>query len=64
MGCAVSRFYKNYDGPYLYGEKQPVIMPISLYQKSLLEDSWPDIEKDAFNFGIGVFERLVSRNIV
>lgn len=54
MGCGSSLSTGMFTGR---SKQLTLKMPISEYQKKLLADSWPDIERDSLNFGTGIFEK-------
>ena len=53
MGCKVSVLKES------TVNQNPVVFPLSLYQKALVQESWPIIENQALIFGTGVFYKYV-----
>ncbi|XP_065052026.1 globin-like isoform X2 [Rhopilema esculentum] len=52
MGCKVSVLKER------TVNQNPVVFPLSLYQKALVQESWPIIENQALIFGTGVFYKM------
>ena len=55
MGCAASHSEPAVvDGA---GNDGKMMFPLSMYQKSLIQETWEIIERDLLTFGVGIFYR-------
>ena len=55
MGCTASQTVPTIvEG---IGNDGKMMFPLSMYQKSLIQETWETIEKDLLKFGVGIFYR-------
>ena len=60
MGCTASQgapaVQENGGG----NNEGKMMFPLSMYQKSLIQETWEDVEKELVTFGVGIFYRYVD----
>lgn len=55
MGCSASQSVA--DAVPMEGNDGKMMFPLSMYQKSLIQETWTDVEKELLRFGVGIFYR-------